>query len=45
MFKIKQNLYVDDILELIKGLKKEDITLYSEDPELASSMYNIFKML
>lgn len=45
MFKIGQNLFFEDILELIKGLKKEDITLYSEDPELASSMYNIFMML
>lgn len=45
MFKIEQNLFMEDIIELIKGFKKEDIILFNEDPELASSMYNIFKML
>lgn len=45
MFKIKQNLFVEDILELIKSFRKEDMTLYDEDPELASSMYDIFKLI
>lgn len=45
MFKIDQNLFMEDIIELIKRFKKEDIILFNEDPELASSMYNIFKML